>query len=294
MDSYKLPTFGINCDDIGMEWANACVGDNGYVDSKQYYDGYIQSAIKLMEVIFESEEKENYECQYWIDTFIYPICFSLRHSVEILLKRISETVILISTARKRNEDLSKIEKNIAHHDIKIIWHGLKFIAISNDERYEMFFEKIEPFILEIGEIDPTGQTFRYAYSNDSIKHLTNVNIISIARLYENTRMLQADMKELFELNDFIYTEYCSGTFTKNMSRHKIQELAKDLPKKFNWGNELTKDYKIKLMTKYKISSNELSKVISIISNHYEMCCYLGVEIPLQGIEHEKLFNFLDL
>ncbi|ELC7446972.1 hypothetical protein RJO84_004258 [Enterobacter hormaechei] len=294
MNSYKLPTFGINYDEIGMEWANACVGNNGYVDSKQYYDGYIQAAIKLMEVIFKSEEKENFECQYWIDTFIYPICFSLRHAIEILLKRISETIILISKARKREEDISIIEKNIAHHDINLIWNGLKHISISNDERYEFLLNKIEPFICEIGEIDPTGQTFRYAYSNDSVKHLTDIRIISIARLYENTIILQSDMKDLFDLNDLIYQEYCLNTFTKNLSRHKLQELAKDLPQKIEWSNELTSTYKKNLISKYKISSNELTKAINIISNHYEMSYYIGIEVPLLGVDIKNIFSFLEL
>lgn len=294
MDSYKLPTFGVIHFDSETDLYNACVGNNGIVDSKQYYDGYIQSAIKLMETIFNCEEKEGSECQYWIDTFIYPICFSIRHAIEILLKRISETIIMISTARKRIEDLSEIEKNISHHGLKSIWNAMKSIAISNDERYSFLLEKIEPFILEIGEVDPTGQTFRYAYSTESVKHLIDVQIIKITRLYNNTRILQSDMKNLFDLNDTIYNEYCLGTFTKNMSRHQLEKLARDLPKKENWVNELDSGLKNNLMSKYNISSNELSKSINIISNHYEISSYIGSEIPLRELDLECLFEFLDL
>ncbi|WP_406240130.1 hypothetical protein ACF3NX_14485 (plasmid) [Acetobacter orientalis] len=294
MDSYKLPAFGEIHFDSETSLYNACVGDNGVVDSKQYYDGYIHSAIKLMEVIFNCEEKEGSECQYWIDTFIYPICFNIRHAIEILLKRISETIIAISTARKRIEDISNIEKNISHHDLKLIWNGMKNIAISNDERYRYLLEKIEPFILEIGKIDPTGQTFRYAYSTESVKHLKDVGIIKITRLYNNTQILQSDMKNLFELNDEIYDEYRLGTFTKNMSRHQLIELAEDLPNKENWANELNKELKNRLMLKYNISSNELTKSIKLISNHYEMSFYIGHEIPLNELDSECLFEFLDL
>ncbi|HFT3262733.1 TPA: hypothetical protein ACHV4L_002557 [Klebsiella variicola] len=293
-NNYNLPIFGVNHEDFGMEWANSCVGENGFVDNKQYYDGYIEASVKLMEVILSAEEKNNFETQYWIDTLIYPICFSLRHSIEILLKRISETVIAISTHRGRKENISKIENNTHIHDIGIIWNELRDVAISNDIRYKNPLLRIEPVILEMAKIDPTGQTFRYAYNVDSIKHLTGVNIINIIVLYENTFILKSDMKYLFELNDYLYHEYCLNTFTKNLSRDLIEKLAKDLPLKENWSRELTKEFKTKIMNKYMISSNELTKVINIISKHYEFSSYIGIEVPLQGIEKNDFFEFLEL
>ncbi|WP_139746929.1 hypothetical protein [Aeromonas veronii] len=293
-NAYKIPMFGVNHNNFGMEWANSCVGDNGYIDNKQYYDGYIQASIKLMETILKSDEPTSFETQYLIDTLIYPICFSLRHSIEILLKRISETVIVISKERQRTEDISSIERNMSLHDIKLIWNELKGVAISNDERYKKPFCKIEPIVLEISDIDPTGQTFRYAYSTDSVKHLTDVGIISIALLYDNICQLQADMEELFELNDYIYNEYCLRSFTKNLSRLQLEVLAKELPNRSEWSEKLTAEYKKELREKFGISSNELTKAINLILSNYELSYYIGHEVPLRGISSEELFQFIDL
>ncbi|MBL0559571.1 hypothetical protein [Aeromonas hydrophila] len=290
MNGYKKPMFGVNHDNFGMEWANSCVGNNGYIDSKQYYDGYIQASIKLMEVIFTSDDTMSSQTQYWIDTLIYPICFTLRHSIETLLKRVSETVIFISDIRSRGEDISVIQKNISLHDIKLIWDGLKTIAILNDERYKAPMLKIEPFVMEIAEIDPTGQTFRYAYSNDSVKHLTDVGIINIATLYENTCRFHLDAKELFELSDSLHDEYSLRTFTKKMSRFQLEELSKELPNKSEWSSE----YKKKLQIKHNITSNDLTKALDIIKSHYIFSSYIDSEVPLQGIKECDLFSFIDL
>lgn len=38
---------------------------------------------------------------------------------------------------------------------------------------------LEPLIHCIGETDPTGQTFRYSYSTEAKKHLTDVSVINV-------------------------------------------------------------------------------------------------------------------
>lgn len=155
---------------LGAEpsWANACVGENGNPTYVQYAMGFSQAANLLIDQVLNDDIK------YAVDDFIYPVCFNMRHSVELRLKgAISELQKLGEVARIRLEfDL------IGSHDIGRIWEFFQTQSEKFDSRYEALNQKIAPTILDIAAIDATGQTFRYPVSTESQKHLADVGVIS--------------------------------------------------------------------------------------------------------------------
>lgn len=76
-------------------FANACVGNNGEPDYYHYAKGYSSAANLLIKQTLEDNSP------YPVDTFIYPICFNMRHSVELRLKGAVESLTNIFKFRKK-------------------------------------------------------------------------------------------------------------------------------------------------------------------------------------------------
>ncbi|MHA2755918.1 hypothetical protein [Aeromonas dhakensis] len=77
---------------------NACVGENGHPDKYYYAEGFSEAAFTLIENVMNDN-------RHSIDIFIYPICFNLRHAVELYLKALwDELIILASTQKKLFRD----------------------------------------------------------------------------------------------------------------------------------------------------------------------------------------------
>ncbi|CDH02823.1 hypothetical protein [Xenorhabdus bovienii] len=296
-DEYQLPIFGYqhNNIELGHMWANACVGDNGF-NIDNYYHGYIKASKILLESILGCKDADiNPENQISIDALIYPICFNLRHAVELIVKKLSEVIINIFENRNFKYKSVAIPKiNLSSHDIKKIWENIKPLAIDSDIRFNKILNKIEPFILEISRVDTTGQTFRYFLDNENNEHLKKIRIIPTILLYKNVKVLESDLSKLNDIFDDLIMEYNLGTFTKKLSRDRIEQLAKDLPLKKHWGTSLTQDIKKKLKSKYDIGSKEFSEAINIIQSHYEFSRYVGESIKLKFIEKNMLFTVLDI
>lgn len=178
-------------------WANACVGENGNPSYVQYAMGFSQAANLLIDQVIEDDIK------YPVDDFIYPVCFNMRHSVELRLKgAITDLQRLEKIAGKNLDfDLS------GSHDIGRIWDFFKTKSEEFDSRYRAINQNIEPTILDIADIDATGQTFRYPVSTESQKHLVEVGCINFVVLKERFNALEAHLDTLLDLNDFLVLEY---------------------------------------------------------------------------------------
>ncbi|EIO4079088.1 hypothetical protein LQK60_004292 [Vibrio vulnificus] len=264
-------------------WANACVGDNGNPSYVQYAMGFSQAANLLIDQVIEDDIK------YPVDDFIYPVCFNMRHSVELRLKgAITELQKLEKIAGKNLDfDLS------GSHDIGRIWEFFKTKSEEFDSRYRAINQNIEPTILDIADIDATGQTFRYPVSTESQKHLVEVGCINFVVLKERFNVLEANLDTLLELNDFLVLEYEQGSFTSRLSRVQLFKLAHELPDYSEWREEHFKDIKKAVKISYSLPSNRaLSEALNIIKGHYELAPMLGINVELHGINQEELFTFL--
>lgn len=261
-------------------WANACVGDNGNPSYGQYSMGFSQAANLLINQVL------NDSIQYSVDEFVYPVCFNMRHSVELRLKgAISELQRLGMLVGKRLEfDLN------GSHDIGKIWDYFKTQSEELDSRYQCINKKILPTIIDIAAIDATGQTFRYPVSTESKKHLIDVGLINFYILKESFNSLEAHLETLHALNKFLIMEYEYKSFTKHLSRVQLFKMANELPTIDEWQKDYFVTTKQSLKESFGISSRELSQAINIIKENYELAPLIGITIDLHGIDRDDLFS----
>lgn len=277
----KNPTFR------GAEptWANACVGNNGQPSYVEYSEGFSKAANILIELVINDRS-----IHHRVDEFIYPVCFNMRHSVELRLKNAIEDIIKIAKLKKINIHFN----SSSSHDINIIWTFFKTQSENIDKRYVVVNQRAEATILDIAEIDPTGQTFRYPFSNDSQKHLTDVSVINFILLKKKFNELENNLILLHRLNNWLHSEYSLGSFTEKLSRSEIFRIAKELPRIEKWRDEEFISIKDRIKTDYGLGSRDFSKAVDIIKKHYNLAPLINSPLPLKGISEEKLLRFISV
>lgn len=264
-------------------WANACVGNNGNPGYYEYSKGFSLAANLLIEQVTSRKEEAN------IDDLIYPVCFNMRHSVELRLKGAIQEISFIAELKE-----TKLQFDLSgSHDIGNIWKFLKEHSEKLDGRYKEINGLIDETISDIADVDATGQTFRYPASTESIKHLTDVAVINFFQLKNKFEELEKNLDNLHKLNLWLKQEYSHGTFTSKLSRPTLYKLARDLPLKSEWSETGFSLKKQEIMNKYGISSNDLTKGIKKIQGQYYLSSLIGVNLPLKGITPDQLVFFLD-
>jgi hypothetical protein len=152
-------------------------------------------------------------------------------------------------------------------------------------------DRIHETIVDIAEIDATGQTFRYPATTESKKHLAGISSINFIVLKKQFAKLEENLDSLYGLTVFLNEEYSLGTFTKKLSRNQLFDIANTLPKKSNWTDRSFDLIRACVKKKYKIGNKELTESINIIKNNYEFSGLIGMQLPLAGITHEEVINF---
>ena len=263
-------------------WANACVGENGFPGYWEYAKGFSQAATILIDMVLQGRG-----LKHSVDMMVYPVCFNMRHSVELRLKDAILGLILIEKWRCRN-----LQFDFAgSHDIGNIWAFFVENARSVDDRYEPIISRLDKRIADIAEVDATGQTFRYPLDTESQKHLVDVAIINFVVLKERFAGLEAALDDLHRLSRYLLNEYAWGSFTKRLSRKNLFELASLLPRRSAWVNESFSAIKSKLKKRFMIGSKELSESIRRIESHFELAPAIGVRVPLLGVEEVDVQEF---
>ena len=163
---------------------NACVGNNGGpYDFSSYADGFFFAAFYNIENAAEG--------RWTIDLLIYPICFNLRHGLELYIKH-----LIVLGARFLGEDSEAFQPT---HKLTDNWMKWKAIVARLPKH------SIEPTTLRVAQaaidnfvaIDPTGQAFRYPEDLAKRVHLIGVPVINIETLYDEMKKLQ----DIFETWD---------------------------------------------------------------------------------------------
>lgn len=256
---------------------NACVGDNGSPSYREYADGFADAAIILIDKAIDTLD---------VDDQIYPICFNMRHSVELRLKHQIAQLKLI-----RPKASLEFFDSAGSHDIGEIWSYFKRNSQLVDNRFDTLIREVDGYINDIAEVDPTGQTFRYPLSNESVKHLVDVAVINVVRLKNRFTILREKLESLHHLTSTLIDEYQQGTYTKNLSREDIRSIAERLPVFEEWKLDSFKIIKAEIKAEYKIGSAELCASINLIRSHREFAPMIGVQLSLIECDFDDLSVF---
>ncbi|MFX5115426.1 hypothetical protein C5B41_16045 [Acinetobacter ursingii] len=286
----KNTLFGSEPNRSDISKYNACVGNNGWVGMHSYIDGFQSSTVILLESLIKDVDKKDFDGFMWcLDTCVYPILFSARHFLELFLK---QQVLRISYLKNKSEDDYEIKlKLLKTHDTHKLWKlFLAEVKSVCDIRLNKYLHKIHIFILQFHNIDSTGETFRYPYSQTNSLHLTNHSVIGLKRFYKEFLEFSKVASDFSYLTDYLLKEYRVGTYTEHLSRANIEELALSLPPKKNWTNRILKKYQSYVKDKYGAGSREFGDVLKIIKNNIEFNNIVSDEYKL-GIDEQKLINF---
>ena len=247
----------------------ACVGNNGNPSIEYYADGYFEAVKLIIENICCTLRSRGMVSE---DTLVYPICFNIRHSIELYLKSIISNIMDIYKHRGEN-----INVRTNMHDLSLLWQVIlkcSFINYNKENNKEIsrgmvldcktdeYISSIDKYINEWSNIDPTGQTFRYPTDIESNRHLVEVGSIQVLNLFKNSKGIHKILKEF---NNHIYMlneQYKNREGGKFLTYGMLTELAKDIGE--NWKVNLTRDKKYILAEKFKLSQRQLTESIDEI------------------------------
>lgn len=266
---------------LDERWLNARVGQNGLQDIITYAEGFRKAPLVLLEHLIRSHDNYN------VDFFIYPIVFCARHSLELYLKDCISKIEKL----KSNETSSHNDTRTTHN-IGEIWSEVKQVGIAADRRYIDIFYRMESYVKDFSEIDPTGQAFRYPQDIYKTLHLKNIPLINLLRFKRRFEELTKILDELDRLNRDLVEEYSLKTFTSELSCHDLKAIAKRLPPKERWGDQDFDEIKQQIRTDYNLSSNQLSKALKLIKAHRTFASEIGIEIPLKHANENAFILFL--
>ncbi|WP_250481769.1 hypothetical protein [Caballeronia sp. NCTM5] len=233
--------------DSSPAWANACVGDNGEPDIVDYAEGFANAARVLLEQVLEHRG-----LKYPADTFVYPICFNMRHAIELYIKAAIETL------RALNHHVYRLPQfdTDTLHNIDKLWAYFKEHALSIDRRYQGVVAALDRDILDFSEVDATGQVFRYPFNRENQKHLTELAIISLRVLATKFPQLVENLKTLNYLGRVLAHEYRFKTYTSRLSRFDLICIAYRVPPRYEWGSEAFGHAKAELKAHFNIGSKK--------------------------------------
>ena len=100
-------------------------------------------------------------------------------------------------------------------------------------------------------------------------------------------------KLIFEMM-YLCQEYAVGTFTKNLSREDIRNIAVKLLPRKQWRDNAFDECKTKIKLEYGLGSKEFSEALNIIQNHREFCTYIDMEQKLGDIPEDELREYVRL
>jgi len=262
---------------------NACVGNNGSPDLHIYQYGYYKAAITLIRSVNKSRVD--------IDSLVYPIVFSARHAIELFLKNQLYNLKDINAKAQSKKFEARMQST---HSIRTLWQEYKELA-AVDVRFWPYINQLEEYMIDFYEIDDTGETFRYPFDHEEIRHLTDLGCINIEVFEDRFVELYKYFEELGYLTEFLSHEYREGTIISGISREQIRKIALALPPRKKW--RIKKDFlkkKEEILQKYHISSNKFSKILTLIQNHKEFASYIGVELPLTEVDYNDLAKFITI
>lgn len=174
--------FGANTEDWQL---NACISHWGNADFA-YKAGFRVAAIQLTERMCDNPSSQ--------DCIVYPIVYLYRHHIELALKN----VIRLS-AQLLDQSISN--NQLRTHDLSRLWQVVRAKLNPICRLAEMpqlpkaDIDGIDSYMRQLNNLDPSGESFRYAHRNDASPSLRP------DLLHINLRMFAIHMEKLADYLD---------------------------------------------------------------------------------------------
>lgn len=281
------PTFG-----PGKDWfLNACVGTNTGANPWEGYRGGFQAGAEVLLAAAGVSRPEG-ASESWgmpnVDYLVYPVCLCARHHIELSLKLAIPLAWNIFKRRSPNSNMGLQEpsEQDERHGLLPIWRTLNEICDKADKRLAKAVSGLEGVIQDFNKVDPTGQVFRYATSLDSALHLKDITHINLQIFAERYAKLCGELEELHILLSFLIGEYATGSFTAELNREQLIEMAQSLPDRANWNSKEFDQVKKDLIERYGLTSRGFQRAIRKIKETRVLAVKIGVVEPLNTITTE--------
>lgn len=281
------PTFG-----PGEEWfLNACVGTNTGANPWEGYRGGFQAGAEVLLAAAGVSRPEG-ASESWgmpnVDYLVYPVCLCARHHVELSLKLAIPLAWNIFKRRSpdSNKGLQEPPEQNERHGLLSIWKTLNEISGKADQRLAGVVSGLEGYIQDFNKVDPTGQVFRYATGLDSVLHLNDITHINLQTFAERYAKLCSELEALHILLSFLTQEYATGSFTAELNREQLTEIAESLPDRANWDSEDFGQIKKDLIERYGLTSRGFQRALRKIQETRALAVKVGIVEPLTAITAE--------
>ncbi|WP_180134630.1 hypothetical protein [Acinetobacter sp. YH12070] len=268
---------------------NACVGYNGWNGMHNYVEGYAEATKAMIENVIHGVDVNKGRMQLSVDFAIYPILFSARHYLELFIKQ----QIYIINLFKNKESLIE-DRLLKTHDIHKLWCVfLKEVKLTYDRRLYKYLNRFHCYIVDFNNMDSTGETFRYPYSQESKMHLTDRSVIGVYSFYEKFNELTGLCEDFSYLTTYLYHEYSVNTYTKKLNRVDIEYISKRVPSRSEWGSEEFKRVRQETIDKLSISCREFNEALLIIQSHLEFNININPNAYYLPIDKDVLLRYLN-
>lgn len=171
---------------------NALVGSYFSDDLGLYVDGFYRAANILVDSLDKGEPS---------NILVYPVCFLYRHFIEIALKEIiSRCLRLDRSGLTRN-----LRRLLGGHDLGRLLN--KADKLVKNSFPTSFSDEVKNTILEIYNIDPGSDFFRYHASKNGDYFLSAPNVIGLGTLKEKMSGIHDELKgALIGLDEYLKIE----------------------------------------------------------------------------------------
>lgn len=278
------PTFG-----PGEDWfLNACVGTNTGANPWEGYRGGFQAGAEVL-LAAAGVSRPEAASESWgiphVDYLVYPICLCARHHIELSLKLAIPLAWSIFKRRCPNSNMGLQEppEQDERHGLLPIWSTLDQISNKADQRLAKAVSGLEGLIRDFNNVDPTGQVFRYATDLDSALHLKDISHINLGTFAEHYSKLCVELENLHILLSILPEEYSTGSFTAELNREQLIEIAQSLPDRASWNSEEFDLIKKDLMARYSLTSRGFQRALRKIQETRALAVKIGIVEPLATV-----------
>lgn len=276
----------------GDDWfLNACVGINTGANEWEGYRGGFQLGAEVLLAQAGVDRPEG-AGDSWavpnVDYLVYPICLCARHHIEISLKLATPLAWSIFKRRSPGSDqgLRQPKAPDDRHELLPLWETLNSISTKSDKRLAEAVGALEGIIQDFNKVDPTGQVFRYATSLTNAPHLDGLTHINLQTFANRYFALCKAIDEVHVLVSYLVEEYETGSFTTELDRDQLTDVARRVPLRSNWDSEEFDRAKAEIMAEYGLTSNAFQRALYKIQDIRHLAAKIGIVEPLKAVDAE--------